>query len=85
MKELNPSKVNYLKIEKLSQQTGLTMDDLASFSPYNRTDDYLSLSLSLGFDLDRFFDLNYEEIDFKNIALEGGYLSDFFTTSKGIS
>ncbi len=82
MKELNPSKVNSLKIEKLAEQTGLTLEDLASFSPYFRTDDYLSLSLSLGFDLNKFFDLNYEEIDFSLISTDGGYLSEYFSSAR---
>lgn len=80
MKDLSPSKAHSLKIEKLSLQTGLTLNDLASFSPYYRTDDYLSLAIGLGFDLDRFFDMDPEEIDFREIATVGGYLSDFFTS-----
>lgn len=82
MSTLNPSQMNSLKIEKLSEQTGLSLEDLASFSAFNRVDDYLALSVSLGFDLDSFFNTEYTQLDFRKITTADGYLHDFFSEAK---
>jgi hypothetical protein len=69
------SETNKKKIEKLEK---LLDCDIASFSNHDRKDDYLEFAMSLGFDLDAFFNTSLEELDFKKITFRGEYLDDFF-------
>jgi hypothetical protein len=73
------SELNKKKIEKLAR---VLECDISTFSNHNRVDDYLEFSISLGFDLDAFFNTSVEDLDFKKIAIEGEYLDDFFKLPK---
>lgn len=73
------SEINKKKINKLAKALDC---DISTFSNHNREDDYLEFALSLGFDLDAFFNTPLEELDFKKIVLKGEYLDGFFKLPK---
>lgn len=52
--------------------------DISTFSEHNRDDDYLEFSVSLGFDLDAFYNTPLKDLDFEKIRTKGDYLDDFF-------
>lgn len=69
------SELNKKKIEKLAK---ILDCDISTFSNHGREDDYLEFSISLGFDLEAFYNTPLEDLDFEKIKTEGEYLDDFF-------
>jgi hypothetical protein len=73
------SELNKKKIEKLAK---ILDCDISTFSNHRRGDDYLEFSISLGFDLEAFYNTSLEDLDFEKIKIEGEYLDDFFKLPK---
>ena len=70
---------NILKIERLANELGLLPEEISSFSDHERFEDYLSLSISFGFDLTAFYERTRANICFRDIATSGGFLELFYS------
>lgn len=80
----NVSEENLLKIRKMVNELNFSLEEIRTFSEYEREDDYLGLSIAFGFDIERFYNESAESIDFEEIAIKDGFLDAFYSLPKSI-